>query len=1258
VTDDTHFNLIGNVEFTGGVKIKESTYTLDKFKNALDSSNVLEWSDSISYKKNALITYEGYIYVSLTDNNLNQVPNTTIGTYWKLYSVDNSSSDDYSKENMIKIYENHSDMENDQNTLSYAFVINDETTVENNSAAYRRKNNAWEKIQEYESVIQDINYIKRIASQLIEMINSSNANYTAFEIFVTDTEIPAGTPYKNVPEEIKGNVPSVYLTDDDKLESAIPADLSCKISVRDAVAKVDRAKSNVKVDFGDGTIIPIQDELFTNSGDTFAVTHTYAQKGKYLIKIFGDTYFNFRANGKACRCLDEDLPIAKCVTSLLWAFGGCPALFKVEFSDKGKIFEQLSNIANFQYAFNNCQNLLIVSGFGKDKFNSSYKPSWARNLVGMFGACKNLRSCDFKAVQSSSFQEMYNRCSKLTASVKDLLPSRFDMVDNAPINLNDMFDGCISLTTPIPAEILWEDPEAETKFIWTTDEPFKNCSNEIRAQVPISWGGTNVEIQAKLDVGYWNLIQKNVTDELEARIQESENSIDNYYSSFEVYPNDQVIPVGDSVILGGYVSEEIPVNMTERLFVRTFCPREQLDVIIDWGDEATTDLSDLNATGITASTPDSKGEYLMYCEHTYEESKKYVVKIYGRNYFSFGHDETCSNLTCRIFSGDLPIALHLRNLSSVCVKALRLLKVVVNGYDAWIKNVENISGAFYMCYNLLSVTGFRQRTSMMCDQNLFQQCRNLVTTDYKLKTTYSRPGACDGVFGGCVKLAINDISKLLPDTGFIGSINFSKIFFNCSSISGTVPASKLWEDSKVTWINTSNAFTGCSEEIRAQVPISWGGTNQEIEDKLQSGYYNLVQKHTIDSINTKIRVVNDLVDYTAFEVYPNSEVIPVGESEVLGGYVSVEIPANTTEKFYLRENCPKEKSDVIIDWGDGTVVVLADADAEGISLKLVDGVEYQYYCEHTYEESAKYVVKIYGHSYWHIGQDTTITNNNLICRVFESDLPIASHLHNFSGFCMGANRLIKVEINAYDAWIQQVDNINSCFMGCQNLLECTGFRQRTSMMCDQYLFTGCTNLTKTDYRMKSIYSRPGAAGDTFNNCPALAVDISKLLPDIAFFGTINMSNMFKDCASLSGIVPASKLWENSNVTFTNTTNAFKGCSESIRAQVPTSWGGTNTDIQTKLDNGYYNLIKRGDIILNENVTASNWVASNTYPEFPYQCSINIENVTENSDVDVVFGLNEALSGNYAPICLAGNGAVTIYSKVNNAIIINKIRVLK
>lgn len=71
---------------------------------------------------------------------------------------------------------------------------------------------------------------------------------------------------------------------------------------------------------------------------------------------------------------------------------------------------------------------------------------------------------------------------------------------------------------------------------------------------------------------------------------------------------------------------------------------------------------------------------------------------------------------------------------------------------------------------------------------------------------------------------------------------------------------------------------------------------------------------------------------------------------------------------------------------------------------------------------------------------------------------------------------------------------------------------------------------------------------------------------------------------------------------------------------------------------------------NMTVAASDWVASTEFEDFPYEAKIILTDFVNFSSIpQVVFGLTEATSGNYAPICKAGDKGVYIYSKVNTAI---------
>lgn len=68
------------------------------------------------------------------------------------------------------------------------------------------------------------------------------------------------------------------------------------------------------------------------------------------------------------------------------------------------------------------------------------------------------------------------------------------------------------------------------------------------------------------------------------------------------------------------------------------------------------------------------------------------------------------------------------------------------------------------------------------------------------------------------------------------------------------------------------------------------------------------------------------------------------------------------------------------------------------------------------------------------------------------------------------------------------------------------------------------------------------------------------------------------------------------------------------------------------------------------VAASDWVASTEFEDFAYEAKIALTDFVNFSSIpQVVFGLTEATSGNYAPICKAGDKGVYIYSKVNTEI---------
>lgn len=70
-----------------------------------------------------------------------------------------------------------------------------------------------------------------------------------------------------------------------------------------------------------------------------------------------------------------------------------------------------------------------------------------------------------------------------------------------------------------------------------------------------------------------------------------------------------------------------------------------------------------------------------------------------------------------------------------------------------------------------------------------------------------------------------------------------------------------------------------------------------------------------------------------------------------------------------------------------------------------------------------------------------------------------------------------------------------------------------------------------------------------------------------------------------------------------------------------------------------------------NVSASNWVADTTYEDYGYRCDLTCNGVTSDMYAEVIFELEQATSGEYAPICETKDNIVSIWSSSNTTITI-------
>lgn len=318
------------------------------------------------------------------------------------------------------------------------------------------------------------------------------------------------------------------------------------------------------------------------------------------------------------------------------------------------------------------------------------------------------------------------------------------------------------------------------------------------------------------------------------------------YTAFEVFAHDYDIPVGEHVMT---IDDQtfanarfIPADNTHVMSFRTMTPKpEDCDIVVDWGDGTVETVAngdylpmDDQHADTDFDTKNGEGNYTF--RHTYAKNGKFIVKIYGKNYYSIksgvgvgnsGLEDVIHNLICRAVDWDLPIASNYSNLSNMVRGAKALLYINVDRLKY--RYYTNLSGFAQFCINLVKAVGFKRQFTTALMQNAFNSCFEMVECDAQLTLRSLYNSASTKMYFNCVKLAV-DINSLFPDRPVAmqcAPAEFREVFCNCGSLTGTIKdynAKVLWNNSEKLWCNTERAFTGCSDELRAQVPESWGGT--------------------------------------------------------------------------------------------------------------------------------------------------------------------------------------------------------------------------------------------------------------------------------------------------------------------------------------------------------------------------------------------------------------------------------------------------
>ena len=470
-------------------------------------------------------------------------------------------------------------------------------------------------------------------------------------------------------------------------------------------------------------------------------------------------------------------------------------------------------------------------------------------------------------------------------------------------------------------------------------------------------------------------------------------------TKFEVYATDAVIPAGTvDADTGLAYAVDVPAGMSHYFKIRSDALQAVQDVEVDWGDGSSSVLKYGDFDSIDISEWDSAGECVYALHHTYAVPGKYIVTINGKKYWGFltgPFTNGGTSILSRIFAADLPVASWVANLANCGASSPKLQKVLIpTGMDFFV-NIHNAAGIFSNCVNLLSATNFAtkfQYTRYV--QNMFKGCSHMVTCDFRIPQNCIKAIAYKSVYEGCAALTAN-IADLLPERGFDGvNLDISRCFYGCASLTGTVPAAILWNDMRVVWTH-ANTFTGCSPEILAQVPTSWGGTASEVEDP------HPITRSQVTS------VVADKVDEAIQHIH-----IPAsgGTGNILGGY-AVKATAYNASTFTLTLDPGEEGSETDMDkFVPGTVAYvneLTDDTADDPETPEDEEVWGSFKsAEIETVDAANHTITFTSD----IGLATSSTLENIFCRVADDsrkDAAASSGDRNFvTGSAAGADGLI------------------------------------------------------------------------------------------------------------------------------------------------------------------------------------------------------------------------------------------------------------
>jgi hypothetical protein len=353
----------------------------------------------------------------------------------------------------------------------------------------------------------------------------------------------------------------------------------------------------------------------------------------------------------------------------------------------------------------------------------------------------------------------------------------------------------------------------------------------------------------------------------------------------------------------------------------------------------------------------------------------------------------------------------------------------------------------------------------------------------------------------------------------------------------------------------------------------------------------------IEELSSDVEELVSNKKYTAIEVFATDKDIPAGtidDQSGVGDLLGIDnykgtsliynntVSASTVCGIGLRVGELDNYDDIKIEWGDDTTSVISD----GFEVVKSDGspngefgVGRQFDFYHDYKTPGKRIVKIYGNIYGIKGLssgtkgDLTL-NGNLICRIWDEDLPCASNVYCWKEVLRNGLRMLQVRIPFTFQWPNNNLQLYYAFRDCKNLVKFLNYSTVPTCQTMNSMFRGCVSLTDLQFEVesfgvwKSIY---GGYSNLCDGCTSLQTPIYKIVPFRGWgSGTqIHIENMFRNCTSLppeiergnnDGTSAAEVLWDLEPHGYRfwkgSGSGVFAGCPAELLANIPTSWGGT------------------------------------------------------------------------------------------------------